>query len=380
MSDDIDGGPFVLDGERRALRALVRDHAAREWDEAALRAAIGPGARLDRDRWRRLGSELGVLGPDVPATWGGGGGGLPDTVLAAEELGAALAPVPYAGTVLAAWTLLASGDEEALAEHLPALCAGTSVYAVACTDARGAWMPPRPSVRAEGGAVTGTAAHVVGAPDADHLIVLAATGDGPSLFVADVGAPGLAVTPITSLDLTRPQATVVFDGTPARPVGTPGRAVCALSAAADRAVVAVAAEALGASARLLADTVRYAGTRMQFGRAIGSHQAVKHRCADVLTAVEQTRSVVYHAAWTADFGGDDPALTASLARTAAAATLTAAADAAVQIHGGMGFTWEHTAHLYFKRAHFDAVLWGGLASHRERIAALVLDVLEPAPA
>lgn len=380
MSEEPDGGPFVLDGERRALRALVRDHAARDWDEAGLRAAIAPGARLDRDRWRRLGSGLGVLGLDVPATWGGGGGGLLETALAAEELGAALAAVPYAGSVLAAWTLLASGDEEAMAAHLPALCAGTAVYAVACTDARGAWAPPDPSVRARGGALTGTAAHVVGAPDADHLIVLAASPDGPSLFVADAGAPGLAVTPITSLDLTRPQAAVVFDGTPARPVGTPGRAACALSAAADRAVVAVAAEALGAAERLLAGTVRYAGTRMQFGRAIGSYQAVKHRCADVLAAVEQSRSVVYHAAWTADFGGDDPALTASLARTCAAETLTAAAAAAVQIHGGMGFTWEHTAHLYFKRAHSDAVLWGGLAPHRERIAALVLDALGPATA
>ena len=160
MSDDLDGGPFAPDGERRALRALVRDHAAREWDETSLRAAIAPGARLDRERWRRLGSGLGVFGTDVPATWGGGGGGLPDTAIAAEELGAVLAPVPYAGTVLAAWTLLASGDEEAMAEHLPALCAGTSVYAVACTDGRGAWLPPRPPVRAEGGALTGTAAHV----------------------------------------------------------------------------------------------------------------------------------------------------------------------------------------------------------------------------
>jgi alkylation response protein AidB-like acyl-CoA dehydrogenase len=378
MSHDfVRSAPFVLGEEQRALRRMIRDYADREGDAWGPRTAVVPGAGLDRDQWRRLGGELGVIGLDVPEKWGGGGTGLVESALVAEELGGALVPLPYVASVLAAWTLLASGDEIAMAEHLPALCAGTAVYAVACTDARGRWTPARPSVRAERGTLTGTAAHVVGAQDADHLIVLAETCDGPSLLIADADAPGITRAPITSLDLTRPQATVSFDGASARPVGAPGRGAAALSAAADRAIVVLAAEALGAAEHLLTETVAYAGTRIQFGRAIGSYQAVKHQCANVLVAVEQSRSVVYHAAWTADLGGDDPALTASLARLTTAETLTGAASAAVQIHGGIGFTWEHFAHLYFKRAHSDAVLWGGLAQHRERVAELLLDTLEP---
>jgi alkylation response protein AidB-like acyl-CoA dehydrogenase len=327
---------FTTTDEQRALRELVDDWTAKRWTQDQLRRVVEDGDD-PRAELTVLGRDLGLLALATPEGLGGGGAGVVEASVVAERLGRALVPLPYAGTTLALDLLAATGR----ADLVGPVAAGTrTVAVVVATD------------------LTGATEHVVGAAGADDLLVVV----GSELY--RVEASSARVEPAVPLDLTRPQATVHLDGAPAERLGEVD-----LAAATDRALVCVAAEALGAAEHLLTEAAAYAGTRIQFGRAIGSYQGVKHRLADVLVAVEQTRSLVEHAAWTHDHGGDDPALATSLARLHSAATLQQAARASVQVHGGIGFTWEHHAHLYFKRAHSDALLWGGLAPHRARVAA-----------
>lgn len=346
---------FVLTDEQRALRELVDDYAAKRWSEDRVRSVAEHGTPV-REDLALLGADLGLLALAVPEAAGGGGAGLVEAIVVAERLGRVLAPVPYAGTTLALDLLTTVGRSD-LAEPI---ASGARSVAVVATDEHGHWGSGALGVDSD--RLTGTAAHVVDSPDADDLLVVV---DG-ILYRVDAEAADIAS--FTTLDQTRPQATVRFDRSPGERLGEVDLAV-----AADRVLVCVAAESLGAAERLLAEATSYARTRIQFGRAIGSYQAVKHQLADLLVAVEQCRSLVEHAAWTHDHGGDDPALATSLARVHAAETLEQAAATSIQVHGGIGFTWEHHAHLYFKRAHSDAVLWGGLPPHRDRIARLALD-------
>ncbi|CAN5533530.1 acyl-CoA dehydrogenase family protein [soil metagenome] len=366
-------GEFVPSEEQRALRAAVDDYTARRWDDDRLRAVLDSAERDPRDL-RILGTDLGVLAIALPEARGGDGAGLAVATVVAERLGRRLAAVPFTSALLAAEVLAGT---DAVPSLLGDLVTGERLVVVVATDERGRWLPEQSSISAtetdRGWSLTGTAAHVVDAADAATFLVLV----GDTILVVDAAATGITRTPITSMDLTRPQQTLAFAETLAVPVCDNGRAL--VLAATDRAVVCLAAEALGAAERLLEVSVAHATARIQFGRTIGSYQGVKHRLADLLIAVEQTRSLVEHAAWSADHldgpDDDEPALTASAARVVAAETLIAAAATAIQVHGGIGFTWEHLAHLYFKRAHSDAVLWGGLVPHRERVAALALDTL-----
>lgn len=342
---------FVPTQETTALRATVRDHCGRTWDEPAVRAVAEDG-RPVADAWRALGTQLGVLGLAVPERWGGGGAGVVETVVVAEELGAALAPVPYLSAAFAARLLTGSGDDVACADLLPGLCAGERTFAVATM--------PGQSTQDR---LTGTVAQVVDGPGATDLLVIA----DDMLFHVDTAA--VTLTPVPTLDLTRPQADVRFDGVQARRVGRVD------PAATDVVVTLLAAELVGVARTMLDVAVTYAKERLQFGRPIGSFQAVKQRCADMLVEVELARSAAEHAAWTHDHGGDDPALAASLAQvvtTGAARTVT---GDAIQVLGGVGFTWEHRAHLYYKRAVSAGALWGGRA-HRDRLAALAFEAIE----
>lgn len=360
---------FVAASEVVALREVLRDHCRQVWDEQAVRA-VSEHAKPASDAWRMLGAELEVLGLTVPERWGGAGAGLVEAAVVAEELGAVLAPLPYVSAVLAARMLLDSGDEAACAELLPSLCTGTRTFAVAGTDAAGRWAgPPSISARSDGYAwlLTGSAGSVVDGEAATDLLVVA---EGGALFHVDSAAPGLVRTPVPTLDLTRRQADVRFDRVSARPVGRadPVRA-------GDTATALLAAELVGVARTMLDTTVAYARERRQFGRPIGAFQAVKLRCADMLVELELARSAAAHAAWTRDHGGDDPALAASLAHVVAAGAARQVAKSAVQVFGGVAITWEHHAHLYYKRAVANAALWGG-RTHRSRLAALAAAVPE----
>ncbi|MFG2018845.1 acyl-CoA dehydrogenase family protein [Actinomadura geliboluensis] len=370
---------FAFTEEQRALRDLTRSMAERTWTDEAVRAQLQTAAGFDREAWRVLGRDLGVLGLALPVEAGGDGGGTVALAIVAEELGRVLAGVPLLGCVaLAATALARSGDPEAPG-LVSGIVSGETVASLVATDARGAWAPAWTGITATGGreapVLSGTVSHVLDAVAADLFVVVAEADGDPALFLVDAGARGLSVEPLTTLDQTRRLGRVRFDGTPARPLGDAGApALDAVAAARDVGAVVLAAEAVGASARLLAMSVEYASTRLQFGRPIGSFQAVKHRCADMHVAVEQSRSAAYHAAWTLDDPGlDDPRIAVDLATVRTAADYQAVVKNTVQVHGGIGFTWEHSAHLYYKRAVGDATLLGGRAAAAERLAASVLD-------
>ncbi|HNA52159.1 MAG TPA: acyl-CoA dehydrogenase, partial [Mycobacterium sp.] len=228
-------------------------------------------------------------------------------------------------------------------------------------------------VAAGPGGLTGTVPRVVDAGAADELLVAAVGPDGLGLYAVDAGGAGVHRTPLVTLDLTRPQANVEFSGAPARLLAGPDEAERVIGHALHVGSALLAVEQVGAAQHLLDLSVDYAKARLQFGRQIGSFQAIKHKLADMLVDLEHARSTAYHAAWALTDASDDPALAASIAQATCSAAFSRIAADTIQIHGGIGFTWEHQAHLYFKRAATDAALLGSAEQHRDRVAAMVLD-------
>jgi alkylation response protein AidB-like acyl-CoA dehydrogenase len=363
------GTEFVFTPEQQDLRRAVRQFCAERLDEDTVRRLMESEAGYDPALWARLGGELGVLGLAVPEESGGVGGGLVDQAVVAEEFGAALVPGPVLGTVgLAIPALVAlagAGVEEGL---LASLVEGTRTAALAVPDRGGRFDPALVTVTESDGTLTGELSQVVDGT-ADVLLVAARTGDGVGLFLVEEAER----VPLSTLDRTRRQATVRFAATPARALASGADAEGAITAALRTGAALLAAEQVGGAQRMLDRTVAYAGTRLQFGRPIGSFQAVKHRCADMLVLVEHARSTAYHAAWALQDGIDDPDLAVGIAQATCSEAYQRVAEDTVQLHGGIGFTWEHSAHLYLKRAVTDAALLGSAAEHRERIAELVLD-------
>ncbi|MFJ3881761.1 acyl-CoA dehydrogenase family protein [Streptomyces sp. NPDC090077] len=324
------------------------------------------------EAWAPLTAQVGAAALAVPEEYGGLGCGPAETGIVMAELGRALSPVPYLGSaVLTVHALLASGHRAACAEHLPGLADGSVVGALAWAEAgpggRGSWEPGDLETRAEASAdtgwlLTGTKRYVLAGPaEPALLLAFARTGDGrPGLF--ELTAPPAAFTVRATMDPSRPLAELTLDRTPARLLSADGAGV--LARVRDLACTALAAEQAGAAGRALEATVRYAKDRTQFGRPIGSFQAVKHRLADVHTAVEAARGLALAAA----AAGAPPDLAAAAAAAGAEAYAYAAGEM-IQLHGGIGVTWEHEAHTFFKRAHGSALLLGGPAAHRRRLAA-----------
>jgi alkylation response protein AidB-like acyl-CoA dehydrogenase len=368
---------FTFTDEQNQLRAAVRKFCSENFDEQTVRELMESDPPFDQKVWTRLGAELGVLGLSVPEADGGAGGTLVDQAVAVEELGATLACGPLFGTVfLAIPALVAASAGEARDELLAELVEGRRTAALAVADRAGAFDPEAVSVTAEGDALTGTVERVVDAGAADDLLVVARGPDGVALYAVDASASGVSRTPLATLDLTRPQATIELSGAPGRLVAGPGEAERVIGHALHVGSALLAVEQVGAGQHLLNLSVDYAKSRLQFGRQIGSFQAVKHKLADLLVDLEHARSAAYHAVWALSDGLDDPALAASIAQATASAALSRIAADTIQVHGGIGFTWEHQAHLYFKRATTDAALLGTAEQHRSRVAELVLDNAE----
>lgn len=373
---------FAFTDEQRELRAMMREFCADHSDEQTVRRLMESSPACDPKTWGRLGSELGVLGLGVPEEVGGSGGGLVEAAILVEELGASLFCGPVLGTIaLAIPALVAAPVSPLRSEVLAALVEGSSVAAFAVPDRAGEFVSETVEPRAvrvgEQWAVSGVVERVVDAGDADRILVAAISDEGDLvLLVVDSAAPGVERTRLTTLDLTRPQATVRFDRVPAAALATGQEAARVCEHAFGTAAVLLAAEQVGGAQRLLDMSVAYAGHRLQFGRVIGSFQAVKHRLADTYIDLEHARSAAYHAAWSVQDVSDDPRLATSIAQATSSSAFTHAASTAVHVHGGIGFTWEHPAHLYFKRAFTDAALLGSAEQHRDRIAALVLDAAE----
>ena len=369
---------FRYSEEHVELRKGVRRLLAEVASESATRAAMGSELGWDRAAYQRLAGELGVVGLAVPESFGGSGGGLMELGLVLQEAGRALLCAPLLATVLAARALLESGDDAACARLLPGLAAGTSVASLAVLEL-GGWDAPVATTASSDGSgwvVSGVKRWVLDAQSADLLVVSAAAPPGLSLFVVDPGAGGVEVTPVAGVDPTRRQATVTLTSAPAVPLGGLGSGAAALSRTLDVAVVLLAAEQLGLAERCLEMATAYAKERTQFDRAIGSFQAVKHKLANVLLEVEAATSAVMYALWTADRDVAELPLVACIAGSTCSETALLAASENVQVHGGIGCTWEHPAHLYLKRATTDRQLLGDPQRHLARLADLV-DALPP---
>jgi alkylation response protein AidB-like acyl-CoA dehydrogenase len=311
--------------------------------------------------WVPLTEAVGAAGLGVPEEYGGVGGGTLETHVVMEELGRTLSPVPYlASAVLATQALLASGNAQACAELLPKLADGTAVGALAWAE-NGSWEPEAMNARVRAGRLTGVKEHVLTGPGRpDTLLVLARGEEGPALY--QVACTESEFTPLPTMDQTRPQARVTFDGSRAKILAADGERI--LSRVRDLACTALAAEQTGAAAQALADTIEYAKNRVQFGRPIGSFQAVKHRIADLHVELEAARSLARAAAHS-----DAAPHLAAAAKAACSRAYTNIAGEMIQLHGGIGITWEHQAHRHLKRAHSARLLFGAPPEHRQRLAA-----------
>ncbi|MDT5400284.1 MAG: hypothetical protein QOK33_3515, partial [Mycobacterium sp.] len=309
---------FRFTDEQVQLRAAVRKFCADNFDESTVRRLMESDPTFDAKVWARLGGELGVLGLSVPESDGGVGGTLVDQAVAVEELGAVLACGPLVGTVyLAIPALVAASSGPARDELLNELVEGRRTAAFAVADRAGAFDPEAVTATASGDTLTGTVEWVVDAGAADELLVAAKGPDGVALYAVDAAGQGVKRTPLVTLDLTRPQANVEFTDAPARLIADAGEAQRVIDHALHVGAALLAVEQVGAAQHLLDLSVEYAKSRLQFGRPIGSFQAVKHRLADVLVDLEHARSTAYHAVWALTDGlnvDDDPALATSIAQ------------------------------------------------------------------
>jgi alkylation response protein AidB-like acyl-CoA dehydrogenase len=355
------------------LRRTVRAFLERKSPESAVRGVVDAGLGHDAEVWDQLARQLGLHGLLVPESLGGQGTSFVEMGVVLEEMGRSLLPGPFfSSAVLAASALTVSGDDELAAELLPAIAAGTAIVTVAFSEG----LTGRPgestaaACRTEGKwLLNGQVEVVLDGRSADVLLVVAQVGAELGLFAVPAGSAGLERTALAVLDLTREMARVGFTDVEARRIGgdfTSGqRQVLALGAA------GIAAELAGATQKVLEMAVGYAKVREQFGQLIGSFQAVKHLCADIFVTAESATAVARHAARVAVEDPDGLAEAAGLAKAYSSEACTLAAERNIQVHGGIGFTWEHPAHLYLRRIKSGELLFGDSAYHREKLAALL---------
>jgi alkylation response protein AidB-like acyl-CoA dehydrogenase len=359
-------------GELAELREAVRDFLAAKSPESAVRAAMETELRHDPAVWAQMARQLRLPGLSVPTEYGGDGFGLTELEVVFEEMGAVLLCAPFFATVaLAAHALLESGDQAACARYLPGIASGETIATLAAAERSASWDPAMVAARAQrtpdGWALTGQKTFVIDGAIAGLILVIARTSAGPTLFAVDRGAPGLRAEPMTTLDATRAMAALTFEQVPAVLVGAEGQGGRLMSRVLDLVCVALAAEQAGGARRCLEMSAEYARTRFQFGRPIGSFQAVKHKCADMLVRVELAEATAREAARLADAGAAEFPVAAATAHICCSQAYMFAAQENIQVHGGIGFTWEHPAHLYFRRAKSSELLLGGPAVYHDRL-------------
>jgi len=364
---------FAFSEEQDQLREFVRSFLDDKSPETAVREQMDTEQGYDEAVWAQMAEQMGLQALAIPESYGGQGFGSVEQVVVLEEMGRALLCAPYfSSCVLAANTLLHSGDEAAKNEHLPGIAAGETRAALAFTEESGRWDEAGISMQATangaGYTLDGTKSFVLDGHTANLILAAARTDAGVSLFAVDPDAAGLTRTPLSTMDQTRKQAKLEFSSTPASLIGSDGAGWDVLSVVLDLAAVALAAEQVGGAQACLDMSVEYAKVRVQFGRPIGSFQAIKHKCADMLLEVESAKSAAYYAGWCAAEMNDELPQVASLAKSYCSEAYFHAAAENIQIHGGIGFTWEHPAHLYFKRAKSSELMFGDPTYHRELLA------------
>lgn len=356
---------FGLSESQQILKDTARKFFAGESPIAAVRKAIETETAYDAALWTKL-AEQGFTGIITPEEYGGMGLGNVELALLMEEAGYALLPGPFFSTVAMAGNVIeACASPEQKREYLGRIAEGRARATVALVEAAGSWDTESLKLSSAGNKLNGAKLFVTDAAVADFMVVIG--GDG--VFVVDAKAPGLHVEPMKGMDLARKIYSIEFKNTPAERLGN----ASGLSRALDVATTALCAEMTGGMQRVLELTVGYAKTRKQFGKPIGIFQAVQHLCADMYLETESSRSATYYAAWALEENMPDAMAAVSVAKMYASDASRSVGNRGIQVHGGMGFTWENDIHLYYRRAKASETMLGDATFHRERIARLVID-------
>jgi alkylation response protein AidB-like acyl-CoA dehydrogenase len=364
---------FAFTEEQDELRSTVRAFLESKSPESAVREQMETEGGYDTAVWKQMAEQMGLQGLAIPEEYGGSGFGYIELGIVLEEMGRALLCAPFfSSVVLAANTLIHSGDDDAKQKYLPGIASGETIATLAYTEPSGKWDEAGITLVATGSGdswtLSGEKMFVVDGHTANLIIVAARTSAGVSLFAVDGDASGLTRTSLSTMDQTRKQARLEFDGTPGTLIGADGAGWDVLSKVLDLVAVGLAAEQVGGAQKVLEMAVEYAKVRVQFGRPIGSFQAIKHKCADMLLEVESAKSAAYYGMWCASEMNDELPSVASLAKAYCSEAYFHATAENIQIHGGIGFTWEHPAHLYFKRAKSSELMFGDPTYHREMLA------------
>ena len=371
---------FDFTQEQVMLRNLTREFMTRESGPRAVRAMMDDPTGFSPPVWQQM-AEMGLQGLAIDADHGGQGLGAIDQAIVLEEMGRAALPSPYFATAVLAATAIAAGGQEAQqARLLPDIAAGRTKASLAFLERRLAWTPEAIELQArrdgDGYVLSGEKRFVPWAHVADIVLVAARTDNGLSVFAVPREAAGVQIANNVEMDRTSRSSTVTLDGVRVSADDVIGRidgGWAVLEAVLQRAAVAAAAEMLGAARRCMEMSVEYAKVRHQFGQPIGAFQAIKHMCAEMLLEVENAHAATYYAAWALDAGSPDAALAASVAKAYVGDASRKVCGNSIQVHGGIGFTWEYDLHLYFKRAKHLEALYGDADFHREQALRLMLD-------
>jgi alkylation response protein AidB-like acyl-CoA dehydrogenase len=360
---------FGLSESQQILKHTAQKFFAGECPAAEVRRLMETATAYDAELWAKMAAQ-GFTGIIFPEEYGGMGLGKVELILLMEEAGFALLPGPFFSTVSLAGALIqAVAAPEHKKKYLSRIAAGEARSTIAALESGASWDPAGLQMAAAGGKLTGTKLFVTDAAVADFIVVVAANG----VFAVEAKAPGLRIEPMNGMDLTRKIYSVEFSNTPAERLGSTD----GLGEAFALAATALAAEMVGGMQRTLDLTVAYAKTRKQFGKPIGIYQAVQHQCADMYLETESSRSAVYYAAWALEENAPDSAVATAIAKMYASDAARTVGNRGIQVHGGMGFTWENDLHLYYRRAKASETMLGDASFHRERIARLVIDGAAP---
>jgi alkylation response protein AidB-like acyl-CoA dehydrogenase len=370
---------FAFSEEQEELRRTVRQFLESKSPETEVRRLMETTEGYDPAVWKQMGQELGLQGLAIPEAYGGQGFTFIELGIVLEEMGRVLVCAPYfSSAVLAANAILNVGTDDQKKDLLPGIASGDTIATLAFTEPSGKWDAAGITMEASenvGGEITltGEKMFVIDGYTADLIIVVARTAgttgtDGISFYVVRGDADGLTRTSLSTMDMTRKQAKLEFNNVIATPLGSTVDGWPAFSKTLDQAAVALSNEMMGGAQKVLEMSVEYAKVRVQFGRPIGSFQAIKHKCADMLLEVESGKSAAYYASWAAAEDNDELPVVAALSKAYCSEAYFHATAENIQIHGGIGFTWEHPAHLYFKRAKSSEIYLGDPPYHRELLA------------
>ena len=358
---------FGLNDDQEMLQRYAREFLEKECPSTFVRAQMDSVTAHDASFYKKM-AGLGWTAIAIPEDAGGQGMSYVDLAVLVEEMGRAVVPGPFFATVCLAAPVLADTGRTDL---LSGIASGERLATLAYTEESGRVDERGIQLQADGDRLTGAKHYVPDAHVAHTLIVAARSDEGVSLYAVAADAPGVSIEQVPTMDMTRRWCTVTLDGAQGELLGEAGRGWPILERTLQKSAALLSSECVGGANKVLDMSVDYAKVRMQFGRPIGSFQAVKHRCADMLVDVEMARSAMYYAAWAASEEDTELPLAASIAKAWCGEAYTRVAANGIQVHGGIGFTWEHDMHLYFKRAKVNELLLGDTAHHRELVARLI---------